>query len=100
MSPDAIFEGKNPGAMALVRMCLGPSSTAKFLARWMTAAFDAEYPNVAFFPRVPTPIPATDAVIMTLDGSSTVPFFSSNGANLLVYISTYHFSLLGSLTIE
>lgn len=41
----------------------------------MTAALEAEYPNVAFFPRVPTPIPATEAVIMTRDGSSIDPFF-------------------------
>jgi hypothetical protein len=33
MSPLAIFEGKNPGAIALTKICLGPSSTAKFLAR-------------------------------------------------------------------
>jgi len=48
----------------------------------MTAAFDAEYPKVAFFPRLPTPIPATDAVIITLEGSSTVPLFCSSEANL------------------
>jgi hypothetical protein len=31
--PLAILEGKNPGAIALTKMCLGPSSTAKFFAR-------------------------------------------------------------------
>jgi hypothetical protein len=56
-------------------MPLGPSSTAKFLVRWITAAFEAEYPKVALSPREPIPIPATDAVMMTLDGSSIVALF-------------------------
>jgi hypothetical protein len=86
-NPEAIFEGKNPGAIAFTRICLGPNSTARFLVRWITAAFEAEYPNVAFFPREPTPIPATEAVIMTLDGSSIEPFFCKSGANLSSHIS-------------
>jgi hypothetical protein len=82
ISPLAILLGKNPGAIALTKICLGPSSTARFFARWITAAFDAEYEKVAFLPRLPTPIPATEAVIITLDGSSIVPCFCSSGANL------------------
>lgn len=68
--------------MALTRICLGPSSTARFLAKWMTAALEAEYPKVAFAPRVPTPMPATEAVMMTRDGSAIEPFFCNSGANL------------------
>ena len=41
IKPFAIFEGKKPGAMALQTMCRGPSSTARFFVRWMTAAFEA-----------------------------------------------------------
>lgn len=82
ISPLAILDGKKPGAIAFVKMCRGPNSTAKFLARWMTAALDAEYPKVAFLPREPTPRPATEAVTMTLEGSCLVAFFCSNGANL------------------
>jgi hypothetical protein len=82
INPLAILLGKNPGAIALTKICLGPSSTARFFARWITAALEAEYPNVAFLPRLPIPIPATEAVMMTLDGSSIVPFFCRSGANL------------------
>lgn len=42
ISPLAILDGKKPGAMALQRMCRGPSSTARFLVRWMAAALEAE----------------------------------------------------------
>lgn len=38
MRPDAILEGKKPGAMLLQRMCRGPSSTARLRVRWMAAA--------------------------------------------------------------
>lgn len=38
ISPDAIFEGMNPGAMLLQRMCRGPSSTARLRVRWIAAA--------------------------------------------------------------
>lgn len=38
MRPEAIFEGKKPGAMLLQRMCLGPSSTAKLRVKWIAAA--------------------------------------------------------------
>ena len=48
----------------------------------ITAAFDAEYPNVACSPRVPVTRPATEAVTMTREGSSRVAFFSRRGANL------------------
>jgi hypothetical protein len=74
-SPFAILLGKKPGDIELTRTCRGPNSTARFLVRWIAAAFDAEYPKVAFFPRVPTPIPATEAVMITLEGSSMEPFF-------------------------
>ncbi len=46
---------------------------------------EAEYPNVAFSPREPTAIPATEAVTMTRDGSSIVAFFCRSGANLKQY---------------
>lgn len=82
MRPLAIFDGKKPGAMALHRICRGPSSTARFFVRWMTAALEAEYPKVAFSPKEPTPSPATEAVTMTREGSSIVAFFCSSGANL------------------
>jgi hypothetical protein len=42
IKPDAILEGKKPGAMPLTNMFLGPNSTAKFRAKWSTAAFEAE----------------------------------------------------------
>jgi len=48
----------------------------------MTAAFEAEYPKVAFSPKLPIPIPATDAVTITLEGSVGVAFFCSSGAKL------------------
>jgi hypothetical protein len=82
INPFAILEGKKPGAIAFTRMPRGPSSTARFLVRWMTAALEAEYPNVACLPRVPTPIPATEAVIMTREGSWMEAFFWRRGANL------------------
>lgn len=94
-NPFAIFEGKNPGAIEFTRICLGPNSTAKFLARWMTAALDAEYPKVAFFPKDPTPIPATDAVMMTRDGSSMLPFFCKSGAKLMSQLVPFLYSLGG-----
>ena len=37
--PEAIFEGKKPGAMLLQRMWRGPSSTERFRVRWITAAW-------------------------------------------------------------
>lgn len=37
---------------------------------------------MAFLPSVPTTRPAREAVTMTWDGSSSVAFSSSNGANL------------------
>ena len=43
---------------------------------------DAEYPNVACSPKVPTPRPAIEAVTMTREGSSRVAFFWRRGANL------------------
>jgi hypothetical protein len=46
---------------------------------------EAEYPNVAFSPRLPTPRPAIDAVTNTREGSSTVAFFWRRGANLRGY---------------
>jgi hypothetical protein len=61
--------GKKPGAIAFTRIPRGPSSTARFFVKWITAAFDAEYPNVALAPSDPTPMPATDAVMITRDGS-------------------------------
>lgn len=36
--PEAIFEGKKPGAMLLLRMWRGPRSTARLRVRWITAA--------------------------------------------------------------
>ena len=36
---------------------------------------EAEYPNVACSPKVPTPRPAIEAVTMTREGSSSVAFF-------------------------
>lgn len=36
--PEAIFEGKKPGAMLLHRMWRGPSSTARLRVRWIAAA--------------------------------------------------------------
>ena len=50
--------------------------------RWMTAALEAEYPNVALGPSEPTPIPATEAVIITREGSWIVARFWRRGANL------------------
>lgn len=44
--------------------------------------FEAEYPNMACSPNVPTPKPAMEAVTITRDGSSCVEFFCSSGANL------------------
>jgi len=41
ISPLAIFVGKNPGAMAVVRIFWGPSSTARPLARCSAAALEA-----------------------------------------------------------
>ena len=79
------MEGKNPGAMLLQRIFLGPSSTARFRVRWITAAFEAEYPYVPFSPSEPTPRPAIEAVTMTREGSSRVAFFSNNGANLRIF---------------
>ena len=41
INPFAIFVGKNPGAMLLTRMPLGPSSTAKFRVKCSAAALEA-----------------------------------------------------------
>lgn len=38
IKPDAILEGKKPGAMLLQRMWRGPSSTARLRVRWIAAA--------------------------------------------------------------
>lgn len=38
MRPEAILEGKKPGAMLLLRMWRGPRSTARLRVRWITAA--------------------------------------------------------------
>lgn len=42
MRPFAILVGKKPGAMAVVKMCSGPSSTARFLVSEIAAALLAE----------------------------------------------------------
>lgn len=87
IKPFAIFVGKKPGAMLLQRMPLGPNSTARLRARWSAAALEALYPGVAFSPRDPIPMPATDAVTSTREGSANEAFFSSSGANLLKNVS-------------
>ena len=43
IKPCAILEGNIPGAMQFTRMFLGPSSKARFRARWITAALDVTY---------------------------------------------------------
>lgn len=40
ISPEAILEGKKPGAMLLQRMCRGPNSTARLRVRWIAAAME------------------------------------------------------------
>lgn len=70
MRPFAILVGKKPGAIAVVKMCSGPSSTARFLVSDNAAALLAEYPKVALAPRLPTPKPAMEAVMTIRDGSS------------------------------
>jgi len=42
INPFAMRVGKKPGAMELQRMCLGPSSMARWFIRWITAALEAE----------------------------------------------------------
>lgn len=82
MRPFAMREGKKPGAMALHMMWRGPSSTARWWMRWMTAAFEAVYEGTLCSPVLPMPMPATEAVAMTRDGFSTVARFWRRGANL------------------
>ena len=84
IKPFAIFDGKNPGAMLLTRMCLGPSSTARLRVKCIAAAFEAEYPKVAFSPSEPVPSPATEPVTITREHDSRVALFSRSGANLHV----------------
>lgn len=88
INPFAILLGKNPGAIEFTNICLGPRSTARFLAKCIAAAFDAEYPNVACSPRVPVPTPATDAVMITRLGSSSVARDCNNGAKSRMLLNT------------
>jgi hypothetical protein len=83
INPLAILVGKKPGAMLLQRMPRGPNSTAKLRVRCSAAALEALYPGVAFSPRDPIPMPATEAVTSTREGSSSEAFFSNRGANLV-----------------
>ena len=68
--------------MELHRICLGPRSTARWRIRWIAAALEAEYDGEEFGPVEPIPIPATDAVQITRDGSSIDARFASSGENL------------------
>ena len=45
--PEAILEGKKPGAMLLQRMWRGPSSTARLRVRWIAAAERGEEVSIA-----------------------------------------------------
>lgn len=90
ISPFAIFEGKKPGAIPLTRIPLGPSSMARLRARWRTAALLAAYEYAALGPREPMPMPATEPVTMTREGSAWVAFFWRRGANLWCLVSSLH----------
>jgi hypothetical protein len=82
--PSAILEGKKPGARPLTKMCRGPSSTARLRARCRTAALEAEYEGAALAVRTgPRPMPATEPVTRTREGSSAVARACKRGANLL-----------------
>ena len=80
--PFAIFVGKKPGAIALQRIPCGASSTAKLRVMCRAAAFEALYANVAFSPSDPMPIPATEAVTTTREGSEREARLRRRGANL------------------
>jgi hypothetical protein len=82
INPCAILEGNIPGAMQFTRMFLGPSSKARFRARWMTAALDVTYECAKEGP-VCTVRPPMEDVITTLEGSSIEALCWSSGANLL-----------------
>jgi hypothetical protein len=55
---------------------------ARLRARWRTAAFDAAYEYAPTFPIEPTPIPATEPVTMTREGSCWDDFAVRSGVNL------------------
>lgn len=78
-----ILLGKKPGAIALHLIFFGPNSTAKLRVRWMTADFEALYDGVPCEPVVPIPTPATEAVVITREGSVGVARAVSRGRNLL-----------------
>lgn len=98
IKPCASFEGKNPGAMMLLVMFLGPSSTAKLRARCcfdqqhtlqatllgltLAAAFDVEYMMVPCSPTWGTFVPAVELIVMMRAGSSLDEAFSRRGSDL------------------
>lgn len=52
--------------------------------RCIAAAFEAEYPKVAFSPREPIPRPAMEAVTITREGDSREAEAWRRGANLWI----------------
>lgn len=82
--PCASLLGKKPGAMELDVMLRGPSSTARFLARWSAAALDAAYMIVPFSPTWGTLVPAVELMMSNLDGSCLVPAWDNKGRNCCV----------------
>lgn len=95
----AILEGKKPGAITLVRMLRGASPRARLSnvsyeegykkgenkthlrARCVTAALEVEYERADVGPACTVKL-ATEEVITTREGSSTVALFCNKGANL------------------
>lgn len=58
---------------------------------------EAEYPNVACAPRLPTSSPAVDAVTMHREGAAAVAWASSKGANLAISVPC---AIMATLTDE
>ena len=82
ISPAASFDGKNPGATVFEVIFRGPSSMARFRARWWAAALDTEYMIVPCSPIWGTLMPAVELTIMILEGSEGVAPAVSSGTIL------------------
>ena len=53
----------------------------------MTAAFDAEYAGTEFWPVLPIPRPAIEAVVRTRERLSLEAFLVRRGMNLVLVVS-------------
>jgi hypothetical protein len=95
MSPFASFDGKNPGDRLFAVIFLGPSSTARFRARCVAAAFEAEYMIVPLSPVCGTTEPAMELTITTREGEVGVPDVWRRGVNLEYQPTSTHLYQIG-----